>query len=421
MSNSTNSNRRRARAPYLAVLCALAWLAPLLPASSARAQGVDSAALIEAGVEYFRQAQYEEAIALLSTLDTLLDTQPDAERHQQTLVKFYLALSYYATGGLDETDRHLEGLYGLDVSFVPPESPPGPLVPMIEDARAQAIVARCPAEACVDATNALRSELPLPDSIDPGCPCVDDALDVAVAMAQARLASGDYCGALGLAERILSLRDDRADATAITQIARTGRQVADRVLLDEWETHFENRRYDEARGVLDRIRSGCQDAGPSAVLEDIRARYRVALDGQVQQWRAACQALDRPGRERRGVFDQARRTIALLDDGEGINSEALAATESSRCGTPPCEFVVPYPGVTQMPPWANPRPGLAGNVVVGFEIGANGRVLNPDDPEFFRITGSQPAFFGPVRDTIVDWQFEPTMVPVCTVLELRFQ
>ena len=328
-----------------AILIFLVGLVPVW----AFAQAVESTLVVDEGVRYFRDASYPEAIILLSTVDRLLDASAVPTK-DKARAKFYLALSYAADGDTDRARATFRGLYELDLKFESAEQLPDQLVQMMEFEKAAATRTVCPETACVDVLDSLRAGRFTEGQINPDCPRIDDAVEAAVTTAQQLLVSRDYTEALSRAVPLVDLRPDNADARLVADLARTGCEVSQRSLYEQWEDHFDRKRHAEARRTVTEIRSRCEGTRLD-LLERISERYQSSLTTQVQRWQAACSNVDRPGRERRNEYDAARDEIAALDDGQGINSAALAATEDNRCDARPCEFVVPYEGVVEKPPF----------------------------------------------------------------------
>ena len=360
----------------------------------ALAQGVEPALVVDEGVQYFRDASYEEAIVLLSTVDRLFDASAMPVK-DKARAKFYLALSYAADGAADRASETFRALYELDLTFEPSEQLPDQLVQMMEFEKAAATRTVCPETACVDVLDALRSGRFREGQLNPDCPCIDDAVEAAVTTAQQLLVSRDYTEALSRAAPLVDLRPDNAEARLVADLARTGCEVSQRSLYEQWEDHFNQRQYAEARRTVTEIRSRCQ-GGFLDLLEQISERYQSALATQVQRWQAACSNVDLPGRERRNEYDAAGEEIAALDDGRGINAAALAATEDSRCDAQPCEFVVPYEGIVEKPPFRAP-PGN-GVVAVSFQLDTQGQIVRPDDPAWFKVNAEDEDFVEVVKE-----------------------
>lgn len=388
----------------------------LMPVWSS-AQGLEPSLVVDEGVQYFRDASYQEAIVLLSTVDRLFDaSSASVSETDKTRAKFYLALSYAADGNTESARRTFRGLYEVDPGFEPSEQLPDPLVEMMAEERVDAVRTVCPEVACVDALAALRTGTFREGQIDPNCPCVDKAVDAGVKRAQQLLVARDYTGAMAYVAPLLKLRPDSGEARLVVDLARTACEVTQQALYEQWQGQFDRKQYAGARQTVTEARGHCR-GHESALLQRITEQYRSALETQVERWLVACSSVDRPGRQRRSEYDAARAEIAALDDGQGINASALAATEDIRCTSRPCEFIVPYAVVEK--PSTMPS-AVSGVVTVSFQIDTEGRIVNPDDPAWFRVDGEHDDVVEPVRDFLEGWRFEPSDVPVCTVLSIDF-
>jgi len=55
---------------------------------------------------------------------------------------------------------------------------------------------------------------------------------------------------------------------------------------------------------------------------------------------------------------------------------------------------------------------------VSFHIDTEGRIVNADDPAWFRVGADDGADVHAVREFLEGWRFEPPVATVCTVLSI---
>ena len=150
----------------------LAW-APLQVA----AQTLDSSRVVDAGIEYFRQARYDEALALLSTADALFDESGDGG-DLAAPTKFYLALAHAALGNAEDARSLFVEIYRRDLRFEPPEPPPTAVSALMEETRATIATNSCPTSCVGIFTNWSGP------AVNPGCQCFEPAIATEIAAAR---------------------------------------------------------------------------------------------------------------------------------------------------------------------------------------------------------------------------------------------
>jgi hypothetical protein len=246
----------------------------------------------------YDQAQFQQAIQLLTPLDVALRNQPDRAR-DSIAVKLQLALAYVGLDEMSAAKARFEELCGLDPEYkLDPQQFAPKILELFNEAQGDQSKARCSA-VCAEAKRLLNEGIlePLAELISTSpksCSCLTDAAREAADMAQTQgleaYNNGDFEQAQQSFKIALALDSQNALAAQYIDLTDMRFQLeVDRLVLD-WRKNFEAHNFQQAGTIYFRLASPrlAQKAGP--VLDQIRADYRKETYSIADAWKKKCAA-----------------------------------------------------------------------------------------------------------------------------------
>jgi tetratricopeptide (TPR) repeat protein len=398
----------------------LLLVAPMTSSQTPAAPQDPTAVLVRAETLYF-EAQFKDALDLLTPLDVQLQRQPE-RRRERVAVKLRLALCHIGLNQIAEAKARFAELdeldpeYSLDASQFAPK-----VLALFQETRTERSATRCVSiceAAAKDLQNGKVDDVMARAVAKPTCACmtpvVQSASEVVFKQAVDAYKADNVGEATKKFRSVLASNPQHPMATQYMELIKGKTDLAmDRLQLD-WKASFDAHDYPRASTSYRQLLPFSSEEKAKSLLAEMRTSYRDALTTLEESWNRACSVGD------------VNLTKSLRAQAVDILPEASIAQDvldkmAGDCALQGCVQMTAQLALVRLRTRVNPdvpdftRVPRPVNVRVQVKIDENGDVTVKN------VQGGPQNWHPAIKSAVEKWKFLPAIVadqPRCVETEI---
>ena len=311
-----------------------------------------SDALAHAEALYYA-AQFNEAVALLKRIDSVLSTQPQRP-NERVETKLQLALTSVGLNDVAKAKSYFMELYALDPDYTLDGQHFSPkVITVAADAKTEGMKAWC-FQAQTNARTYLdsgqsRTFLDLIKSAGPKCPALaaiwPEAAETFYRAGVASYKRGEFSAAFSSFETALMLSPEHQFAREYLDLTQGRLQLGQDQLLAQWQRNFDANHFADSSADYREITSRSNTDNPKAI-EYVTDEYRKALAVLVEHWNQICGSAD--AATMKALRGQISELLPDPSFGEDIRARMMACDERKEAESTAAPAPQPEKNSTEM-------------------------------------------------------------------------